>query len=703
MTTGLASVWRLVRVLVRFRLRHTWHSFRRGGHSGSRWLGVVALLLPLTYVGLFISAFGVVAQVAPWPVQAATLSVVVWGLTLASLMSKITGGDAVVAGTGENEFFLARPVSLPALVAARAFASAILDFWGSLFLLPVLAAAAYVWRLGARGFVMALAISVIVQISLTGCGQCVSLGLLGRVPLRRRRALATAFGLVSALAVAMLWALASFVLRQPQQFVQVVSPYAGFLNHTSLMILCNPLLALRAGGAQATVWLLALVGFALASVVGAAGVAAWSSRRGWQDAGLPYDTESLSPRTGAALSIAGKEWRMLVRDRARFVSLLAMPFLFVGVQLFGAVGMDALGTGPRRAGLVAYSLAAYLATLGPLPHMQGERRAFWILRSVPVPLWRLMWGKARAWLWIIVGVGLLAYAAMTVLGGDSLRDVELWRTLALVVFGSGLLCVLAVGVGCNAADLSDDGRNALGPGTVYVFLMVAGLFNVALLRDGVLAARTLVLYATAVGLVWSTGVHRAESALDPGRPRPLTTGDGALACVLLFCGVQLLVAAPAGLSVQESQMGAAVWAALVGLGVWLFLVSIRRGLRRRGEAVPALLANWRGQALLRSFGALVFAGAACAGLRVYGGAAPAPLVMVCSEELILRALLARSLQQRFGWSWRTVAVATFVSVVANTSALSWPVMAVQFVSVLAFAASRSVLPAVIGRMLMFVV
>jgi hypothetical protein len=618
-------------------------------------------------------------------------------------MSKVTGGDAIAAGTGENEFFLSRPVSLSALVVARAFASALLDFWGSLFLLPVLAAAAYVWRLGWQGFAMALAISVIVQISLTGCGQCVSLGLLGRVPLQRRRALATVFGLVSAMAVAVLWALASFVLRQPERFVQKLAPYAHVVNRGVLVILCKPLLELRPGGSFAVLWMLGLCVFAAGSVLVAARVAAWSTRRGWQDAGPPFDGYTVPRRYGAALSVAGKELRMLVRDRARFVALLAMPFLFVGVQLFGAVGVDALGTGHRRAGLVAYSLAAYLATLGPLPHMQGERRAFWILRSVPVPLSRLMWGKAKAWLLIIVGVAVVTYLAMIVIGGSPLLCGAMWSTLVLVAAGSALVCMLAVGVGCSAADLCDDGRNALGPGTIYVFLMVAGLFNVALVRDGVLAWRTLALYATAVALVWSTGVQRAESALDPARPRPLTPGDGALASVLLFCGVHLLNSAPAGMSLPQARIGAAVWSALLALGVWLFMVSVRRGLRRRDVEVSGVFDNWRARSLWRSASTIVLVVAAYGGMRVYGGAQPEALVMVVSEEFVLRALLTRSLQNRFGTSVATVVLATFVSVMASTSGLCWTGVAVQLAAVVAFAASRSVLPAMIGRMLMFLV
>jgi hypothetical protein len=37
-----------------------------------------------------------------------------------------------------------------------------------------------------------------------------------------------------------------------------------------------------------------------------------------------------------------------------------------------------------------------MGTIGPLTHMQAERRAFWILRTVPVPLASLLAAKARA-------------------------------------------------------------------------------------------------------------------------------------------------------------------------------------------------------------------------------------------------------------------------------------------------------------------
>ena len=706
MTAASIPSLRLVRLLVRFRLRHTWNGFRRGGSSGNKWVGVVALLLPLTYVGLFLSAFGVVARVASWPVQVATLVVVVWGLTLASLVSKLTGGDAVVAGTGENEFLMSRPVSLANLVVARALAASVLDFWGALFLLPVLAAVSYVWRLGVVGFAVSLLTSVLLQVCLVAVGQSVGLGLLGRVALAKRRVLATIFGLLSALSVATLWALASFVLRRPEGFVRAVEPWASQIANSPFSLFVLPLVVLHENGiAPCLVWLAGLLAGAVVFVWLASRVAAASAGRGWEDAGLPFDAKpaSFAQKRGPALSIARKEILLLVRDRSRFVALLAMPFLFVGVQVFGAAGMEVFGGGPQRAGLLAYSLAAYLATLGPLPHMQAERRVFWVLRSVPVSLGHIMWGKAKAWLLLIVGVGVLSFAATVAVGGGFyLNDHVLWRTLALVVVGSAMVCILAIGIGCNAAELSDEGRNALGPAGVYVFLMVAGLFNLALLRDGTLAWRTVALYAATVALVWATGIRRAETALDPGRLRPVTPSDGAMATVLLFCGVHLISLAPAGMSVQESQVVRAVWAALVAVGGLLFLWSVRRGMMRKGAMLLPLLSAWRGRGWMRVVGVAAACVAAGVLLQLTVHPPSTALVMVVAEEVVFRAILQRSMQDHFHHTRNerilAVGVSVLVATAATVEALSVPALLTQVLAAMAFAGSRSLAPAVLGRM-----
>ena len=102
---------------------------------------------------------------------------------------------------------------------------------------------------------------------------------------------------------------------------------------------------------------------------------------------------------------ATKDLRLIVRDRSQLLALIAMPVIFIGVQIFGAAGWGWTTANLGRISCLAYSLALYMGTIGPLTHMQAERRAFWILRTVPVPLGRLLAAKARAWAVIVGGIG----------------------------------------------------------------------------------------------------------------------------------------------------------------------------------------------------------------------------------------------------------------------------------------------------------
>ena len=231
-----------------------------------------------------------------------------------------------------------------------------------------------------------------------------------------------------------------------------------------------------------------------------------------------------------------KDWYLLVRDRSRLVTLVALPVIFIGIQIFGSVGWSwttAHASAHRRA---RYSLAAYMATFGPLGHMEAERAAFWLLRVAPVSLGRLLAWKALFWSAIVGGAaGVWATACsrgalpLTLDGWDWSR----WRCWArwrrLVGGGDG-------GGGGRTV------RYSVGrwDGTVYLFLLVAGLFNVVLLESGEVRLRALGLYVAAVALCWVTGVQRAEDAYDPEsrRIRTATPGAGATFAILLLLGTR---------------------------------------------------------------------------------------------------------------------------------------------------------------------
>ena len=62
------------------------------------------------------------------------LALVTTTIGFGSLAARAASSEAVRAGSPENEFLLARPVSLHVLVAARGLADAVVDPVGALFL-----------------------------------------------------------------------------------------------------------------------------------------------------------------------------------------------------------------------------------------------------------------------------------------------------------------------------------------------------------------------------------------------------------------------------------------------------------------------------------------------------------------------------------------------------------------------------------------
>jgi uncharacterized protein YbdZ (MbtH family) len=126
-----------------------------------------------------------------------------------------------------------------------------------------------------------------------------------------------------------------------------------------------------------------------------------------------------------------------------------MPILFVGVQVFGAAGWTWSTGSVSRVSCLAYSLALYTATIGPLAHMQAERRAFWILRSVPVPLERLLAAKARAWAAIIGGIAAVAFFPLAF--AAPAPAVNRFVAGMLVVVGASWMSYLAVAMAASRA------------------------------------------------------------------------------------------------------------------------------------------------------------------------------------------------------------------------------------------------------------
>ncbi len=573
-------------LLVALRYRSWRGSLRAGPRVAAARIGLFfAVLVPVAYVGLFATALSALTDAGGRAAADAALALVAGLLVFASFLGKVAAADLVVGRGGEIELLLARPLALSTLVVARGLAGMLTDFFGALFLLPVLIAAALTAALPAPwlAFPVALVTSVAAQVAVAAAAQAGQIALVHVVPPRRRRLCFVVLALAAAGAMAAIWMAGSTVLRAPSATAAALSPFHGWLLAGPGGLLTAPLRRLAAGQGLACVGALAGLVLGAAAALGlAAAVARWAARRGWEQADASWaEAGAGSARTAAspfrAVGLAGKDWRLLLRDRSRLVTLLALPLLFVGVQIFGSAGWAWSTVSPTRIAVCAYSLAAYAATFGPLVHLEAERRAFWILRAVPVSLWRLFAAKAGFWAAVLGGFALATFIALALAAGFPLRG-EVLLAGALATAGAVLVAFLAVGLGASEADLSDEQRSALGLSTAYLFMLVSGLYNLVLITAGAERRTAFGLYLVAAVVAFTVGVERARLAFDADelRRRRLSPVLGTLGLVLLFLGHRSAV-------LMQPVVGGA--AAAVSAGIWLGLVALIAVLHRL-RAVP---------------------------------------------------------------------------------------------------------------------
>ena len=197
-----------------------------------------------------------------------------------------------------------------------------------------------------------------------------------------------ALRLAAALALATLWMLGTWVLRAPASLA------LGWRPLGLAAVVARRAHRRAAGGAGLRRLdrgdALGLLGWRWSrrgATLAAAAIARRAGMHGWEEAGAVWaEVGQGPPPRKRPVSAATKDLLLMVRDRPQLLALIAMPVIFVGIQIFGAAGWSWSTASLPRVSCVAYSLALYMATIGPLTHMQAERRAFWILRTVPVPL-----------------------------------------------------------------------------------------------------------------------------------------------------------------------------------------------------------------------------------------------------------------------------------------------------------------------------
>ena len=237
-----------------------------------------------------------------------------------------------------------------------------------------------------------------------------------------------------------------------------------------------------------------------------------------------------------------------------------------------------------------------------------------------------------------------------------------------MVGGAVSMTFLAIAMAAGGADLSDEQTTAVGPVTIYAFLLVGGLYNLVLTGDPLTRLSGLGLYLFVTAAYWGAGVARAEICLDAEAVRTprLRAADAATLLVIYALGARGLAHGGAG------RHGGARWMGCGSGGrCWSGLVAL--ALLRRAPPLPGrrgLAASALGGAIVGAATGVFQRGAAPAFLSVtipnWLGAA----LFLLAEEVIFRGVLQRSLEQDLSRPASTGAP-TCPTCLSNLSNLSW--------------------------------
>jgi membrane protease YdiL (CAAX protease family) len=205
---------------------------------------------------------------------------------------------------------------------------------------------------------------------------------------------------------------------------------------------------------------------------------------------------------------------------------------------------------------------------------------------------------------------------------------------------------LAVAMASSGADLSDEQNAAVGPGTIYGFILVGGLYNVVLVGEGATRVAGLALYLFVIWAYWLAGVERAELCMDAEAlgGRRVRVADGATLVVLYAVGARGIATAGSALGGGRAFTAPAWIGLVVLLGIAAGVVLVRR---------PRAVPRWGlGRSLAFALPLGAGAGYALAGAGAMPslgnltlpGAATGALALL-AEELVFRGVLQRGLAE----------------------------------------------------------
>ncbi len=295
-------------------------------------------------------------------------------------------------------------------------------------------------------------------------------------------------------------------------------------------------------------WRLPLVVGGLA-IAAAAAVTAVQLCTAWSSGGLIAHDGTLNgarqgpPGRWRPMRVLGKDLLLLRRDRALLVQALVMPLFMIALQLVLNPTLAATAVSGFHAAVTsAVALGGWVLVSATMA-LAFEGQALWILAGAPQPLAHAIRGKVVMWAIFATGYAVAGLVVITTLlpwpGATALADI------VMVLTGLPLLAVLAVGIGAAATDpQSTQPNRRVGPGSVYLYMLVMGLFSLTVNRGSAhQRLAMLVLLAVIAWALWQRLRDRLAYLFEPidRPPRQVDLADGAWAA-FAFLVLQGLIA-----------------------------------------------------------------------------------------------------------------------------------------------------------------
>jgi hypothetical protein len=280
-------------------------------------------------------------------------------------------------------------------------------------------------------------------------------------------------------------------------------------------------------------------------------------------------------RPGFVRGIAGKDLRLLARDRTFLASTLVVPVAVVAMQVgLAPQAFSSFTQDPVRLALTAFSFGAYLLLVTAPNVLNTEAPALWLLYTLPQRLEGMLLRKALMWApFACIYTGAMLVYGFTTLGFS--RELLIGALYALA--GLPLYALIGGALGIFAVDPTvQEARRRVRVDYVYLFMVLQGLYAYGFYGPTHWSKLVLLVLLAALALaLWQNVGKQIPFLLDPvSKPPPtISLSDGLIAALFFFVvqgALFVLFVGPFHLpqwpSIVASFAGAGFLVTLVSLG-----------------------------------------------------------------------------------------------------------------------------------------